>query len=112
MAAKTQDEATNQDVQTQVSHSPGGVGKVPDFQEEAQQVLAREDQALLIRHCWHHAGHVSIAIGVHGVVLETAVRLKIMGNPKSQDMELTCCRTQCCLALCIPWCCQAAALNA
>ncbi len=48
MAAKTRNVATDVDVQMQVSHTPRGAGKVSDFQEEAQQVLAREGQAVLV----------------------------------------------------------------
>jgi len=96
MAATTSNVATNVatgvDVQMQVSHTPGGTWKVSDFQEEAQQVLAREDQALLVRHCRHHASHVTTASGVQKananvVFLGTAVCLKIVSNPKCQDIE-------------------------
>ena len=72
----------------QVSHPPGGAGKISDFQEEAQQVLAREDQAGLVRHYRQHDSHMTTASNVQKMCfLGTAVYLKIVSILKSQDIE-------------------------
>jgi len=76
-------------VQMQISHTPGGAGKVSDFQEEAQQVLAREEQAFLVRHCRHHDSHMTTASNVQKIscFLGTAVCLNILSIPKPHDVE-------------------------
>ena len=81
--------ATDVGVQMQVSHTPWGAGKISDLQEEAQQVLAREDQADVVRHYRHHASHMTTASYVQKMSCfsGTAVCLKIVSIPKSQDIE-------------------------
>jgi len=73
----------------QVSHPPGGAGKVSDFQEEAQQVLAREDQADLVSQCRHHDSHMTTSSCVQkpSCFSGTAVCLKIVSIPTSRDIE-------------------------
>ena len=76
-------------VHMQISHPPGRAGKISDFQEEAQQVLARGDQTDLVRHCRHHDSHVTTASNVQKMLcfLGTAMCLKIVSISKSQDIE-------------------------